>query len=189
MSGHGGTAGPAAEMVRCRARPEDSWRPEPSQQARTTTDPRRWTMARLIYLSLTSVDGFIEDETGRFDRAVPSAESPRHPGLDAVANQSVGCTPQQAGSRWSASALGRRHVLAARPGAGTSRRRELRATRGFRPSLRRPRPTARRLQSASTRPGGVPGPTRGCRHVACAAFLLVCNRTCNSVQRKQGETA
>jgi dihydrofolate reductase len=31
-------------------------------------------MARLVYAALTSLDGFVEDETGRFDWAAPDAE-------------------------------------------------------------------------------------------------------------------
>ena len=31
-------------------------------------------MAKLIYTALTSLDGYIEDESGRFDWAMPDAE-------------------------------------------------------------------------------------------------------------------
>jgi dihydrofolate reductase len=32
------------------------------------------TMAKLIYIAITSLDGYVEDETGRFDWAVPDEE-------------------------------------------------------------------------------------------------------------------
>jgi hypothetical protein len=32
-------------------------------------------MAKLIYVSLTSLDGYIADEAGNFDRAVPDEEA------------------------------------------------------------------------------------------------------------------